>query len=472
MLKAVRALAATLSADDEAVAPAAPVPAEPRRKQRGGKKHRKPAVRPRRRPRPRRRRWRRVLFFVVGLRPGIDLTRPRHGAAAVARRAPAGSSRRSGSGSSRVRLRPTHDEASTGAGWVARAGSGGRRGSPPRAPPRQRLRRRLELGRWRRAAPDTHGCRRPASRLFRDRPRSPTNRLGLSRRRLARWPRPPPPPSPRAALRAESARAVPTTNERSEAAAPASSSGRPPPGPAGGCASTGLGLELRRVGLGFELGEEEAPRRPRPPRLPPPPRPRRGLRRPLRIILRGRHGAGPPTQGRGRGTPCAPPPPPANRPPPIPEDDDDGPSFRGGGHAYEPLLAPSPAPAPPSTDTVAVADGEALKRGEVVEFKLATWGENWTPALSPPKRARVSRSQGGELTLEMDEGSPLEIPQRELRELRRVIADSQDSAALAEPEALEEAQAPPADSVARRTRSRSASDAARRRPSGGRRRRR
>ena len=102
--------------------------------------------------------------------------------------------------------------------------------------------------------------------------------------------------------------------------------------------------------------------------------------------------------------------------------DDDGPSFRGGGHAYEPLLAPSPAPAPPSTDTVAVADGEALKRGEVVEFKLATWGENWTPALSPPKRARVSRSQGGELTLEMDEGSPLEIPQRELRELRRVVA--------------------------------------------------
>ena len=45
MLKAVRALAATLSVDDEAaVAPAAPVPAEPRRKQRGGKKHRKPAV--------------------------------------------------------------------------------------------------------------------------------------------------------------------------------------------------------------------------------------------------------------------------------------------------------------------------------------------------------------------------------------------------------------------------------------------
>ena len=46
MLKAVRALAATLSNDDEAaVAPAAPVPAEPRRKQRGGKKHqRKPAV--------------------------------------------------------------------------------------------------------------------------------------------------------------------------------------------------------------------------------------------------------------------------------------------------------------------------------------------------------------------------------------------------------------------------------------------
>ena len=123
-------------------------------------------------------------------------------------------------------------------------------------------------------------------------------------------------------------------------------------------------------------------------------------------------------------------------------------------HAYEPLLAPSPAPAPPSTDTVAVAEGEALKRGEVVEFKLATWGENWTPALSPPKRARVSRSQGGELTLEMDEGSPLEIPQRELRELRRVVADSQDSAALAEPEALEEAQAPPASSVARRTRSR------------------
>jgi hypothetical protein len=144
----------------------------------------------------------------------------------------------------------------------------------------------------------------------------------------------------------------------------------------------------------------------------------------------------------------------------MPEDED-GPAFRSGGHAYEPLLAPSPAPAPPSTDTVAVAEGEALKRGEVVEFKLATWGENWTPALSPPKRARVSRSQGGELTLEMDEGSPLEIPQRELRELRRVVAgDSQDSAALAEPEALEEAQAPPADSVARRTRSRSASDAA------------
>ena len=143
----------------------------------------------------------------------------------------------------------------------------------------------------------------------------------------------------------------------------------------------------------------------------------------------------------------------------MPEDED-GPAFRSGGHAYEPQLAPSPAPAPPSTDTVAVADGEALKRGEVVEFKLATWGENWTPALSPPKRARVSRSQGGELTLEMDEGSPLEIPQRELRELRRVIADSQDSAALAEPEALEEAQAPPASSVAGRTRSRSASDAA------------
>ena len=114
------------------------------------------------------------------------------------------------------------------------------------------------------------------------------------------------------------------------------------------------------------------------------------------------------------------------------------------GHAYEPLLAPSPAPVPPSTDTVPVTDGEALKRGEVVEFKLATWGENWTPALSPPKRARVSRSQGGELTLvPVAGGSPLVIPQRELRELRRVIADSQDSAALAEPEALDDARETP-----------------------------
>ena len=91
-----------------------------------------------------------------------------------------------------------------------------------------------------------------------------------------------------------------------------------------------------------------------------------------------------------------------------------------------------------------MTDGEALKRGEVVEFKLATWGENWTPALSPPKRARVSRSQGGELTLvPVAGGSPLVIPQRELRELRRVIADSQDSAALAEPEALDDAREKP-----------------------------
>ena len=75
-----------------------------------------------------------------------------------------------------------------------------------------------------------------------------------------------------------------------------------------------------------------------------------------------------------------------------------------------------------------------------------------TPSLTPPRlveelvgcvRERYGLAEGAELTLEMDKGSPLEIPQRELRELRRVVADSQDSAALAEPEALDDAREMP-----------------------------
>jgi len=156
----------------------------------------------------------------------------------------------------------------------------------------------------------------------------------------------------------------------------------------------------------------------------------------------------PPTLSRGRGTPCAPLPPPANAPPPA-VTNDEGPAFRRGGHAYEPRLAPSPAPALPTSDTVPVADGEAVAAGEVVEFKLATWGENWTPALSPPRRARVARVAGGTVTLaEEGGGTPLEIPQNELRELRRVVFAGVPKAA------------PAATPIAGRTRGRSASDAA------------